>query len=466
VVRGCAAVSAVCLLIRRADYLALGGMDSPELALTLADIDLCLRLHAAGRRVLWTPFATLVHYEGMSFNLRGLSPLQRGQWLEQMRKERATLLARWLPQMASNPFHNRNLSLVEIDYRLDSGLRPPWNSDFRERIRVLGIPLLGGSGTYRVKEPFDAIADAGRMLTMYPIEQTRKRPLPTLPELARLAPDAVLVHARVDDQCLDFLEQNRRFKPQMLQVFGLDDLMTQIPRKSEVWRTFHANFRDVRPRLRAALRNCDRLIVSTDPLAELCKAMIDAIVVVPNRLSTVWLGHTSRRNRGPKPRVGWVGAMQHQGDLELVEPVIEALAGEVDFVFMGMATERIRRHLAEFHQPVNWVDYPATMAALDLDIALAPLEQLPFNEAKSNLRLLEYGIFGWPVVCTDIYPYRHDAAPVTRVANEPDAWIAAIRALAGDPSRRATEGDALQAWVRRGYLLEDHLDDWERALAP
>jgi glycosyltransferase involved in cell wall biosynthesis len=178
----------------------------------------------------------------------------------------------------------------------------------------------------------------------------------------------------------------------------------------------------------------------------------------------MWQGHTSRRNRGDKPRVGWVGASQHQGDLELIETVIEALANEVDFVFMGMATDRIRPHLAEFHQPVPWEEYPAKVASLDLDIALAPLELLPFNEAKSNLRLLEYGILGWPVVCTDIYPYRHDNAPVTRVPNAPDAWIEAIRALARDPDRRTHEGDALQAWVQRGYLLEEHLEEWQRAL--
>jgi hypothetical protein len=31
------------------------------------------------------------------------------------------------------------------------------------------------------------------------------------------------------------------------------------------------------------------------------------------------------------------------------------------------------------------------MASLNLDLAIAPLEINPFNESKSNLRLLEYG---------------------------------------------------------------------------
>ena len=40
--------------------------------------------------------------------------------------------------------------------------------------------------------------------------------------------------------------------------------------------------------------------------------------------------------------------------------------------------------------------YPRALAALDLDLALAPVEQNLFNECKSNLRLLEYGACGFP----------------------------------------------------------------------
>ena len=462
VVRAASGVSAACMLVRRSDYLAAGGMDE-TLSGAWADIDLCLRLREVGRRVLWTPFATLVHY-GVTRDPRGLSPSAQASKVERILAARDEMLTRWRTSLALDPFYNRNLSLIHRDMRLEAPLRAAWDTTFRERPRLLGIPLTGGSGIYRVKEPFDALADAGRLHVMYPVAVPKAVRLPTVIEVARLEPDTLLIHSRLDEVCLDTLEQNRRFNPGIFQLFGLDDLVTQIPEKSSAWLHFRRHFRDARPRLRAALKLCDRLVVSTDPLADLCRDMIDDIVVVPNRLSRVWQGHASRRNRTDKPRVGWVGAQQHQGDLELIETVIETLADEVDFVFMGMATDRIRPHLAEFHQPVPWEEYPAKVASLDLDIALAPLELVPFNEAKSNLRLLEYGIFGWPVVCTDIYPYRHDNAPVTRVPNEPDAWIEAIRALARDPERRAREGDALQAWVRRGYLLDEHLEEWQRAL--
>ncbi|HLO61687.1 MAG TPA: hypothetical protein VK165_01850, partial [Azonexus sp.] len=110
--------------------------------------------------------------------------------------------------------------------------------------------------------------------------------------------------------------------------------------------------------------------------------------------------------------------------------------------------------------------YPAKLASLGLDLAIAPLEVNLFNESKSNLRLIEYGIFGWPVICTDIYPYRSNDAPVCRVPNEARRWIAAIREHLADRDALRRSGHELQRWVRQHYLLEDHLDDWLAALTP
>jgi GT2 family glycosyltransferase len=464
VVHGPSAVTAACLLTRRSDFLGLGGFDEVDFKVFFNDVDLCLRFRSAGQRVLWTPYATLVHHGSQSVSGDPSNLRKIAESSERALEEGLRFVCRWPDFVGNDPRYNRNLSLVNQDYALETVFRVEWDASRRDRTRILGLPLSGGSGTYRIKDPFTALSDAGSMQTQFVGFAGGGARLPTLSELARLKPDAIMLHACLDASARLLLERNRRIHPDMRHLFALDDLVTQIPAKSSVYRKFVGQYRDAKPRLRAVLRLCDRLIVSTDPLADLCRGMIDDIVVVPNRLSQVWRGHTSLRNAGTKLRVGWVGAMQHQGDLELIEPVIEALAGEVDFVFMGMATDRIRPNLAEFHDPVPWAEYPAKVASLNLDIALAPLEQVPFNEAKSNLRLLEYGIFGWPVVCTDIYPYRYDNAPVTRVPNESDAWIDAIRALAADPARRAAEGDALQAWVTCGYLLEDHLDDWMCAL--
>ena len=131
---------------------------------------------------------------------------------------------------------------------------------------------------------------------------------------------------------------------------------------------------------------------------------------------------------------------------------------------MGMSLTKLRYHIAELHGPVSFDEYPAGLAALDLDLAIAPLEINRFNAAKSNLRLLEYGAVGYPVICTDIEPYRN--APVTRVPNNPQAWIGAIRAHIHDMDATRAAGQQLHDWVLSDWMLDQHLDEWMKMLLP
>jgi hypothetical protein len=97
---------------------------------------------------------------------------------------------------------------------------------------------------------------------------------------------------------------------------------------------------------------------------------------------------------------------------------------------------------------------------LNLDLALVPLEVNQFNRCKSNLRLLELGACGVPIVCTDIEPYQCDL-PVTRVQNRYQNWERAISERMDQPDVLAREGDALQQAIRAHWMLEGRfLDQW------
>ena len=151
--------------------------------------------------------------------------------------------------------------------------------------------------------------------------------------------------------------------------------------------------------------------------------------VVENRLPLPWWrDRQGQRRQGKRPRVGWGGGGGHQGDLEMIEEVIKALATEVEWVFFGMCPESLQPYVHEFHPGVPIDLYPAKLAGLNLDLALAPLEDNLFNQCKSNLRLLEYGACGFPVVCSDVRPYQ-GSLPVTRVRPRYRDWVEAIRML-------------------------------------
>ncbi|HEX4044009.1 MAG TPA: glycosyltransferase family 2 protein [Xanthobacteraceae bacterium] len=60
------AVTGAAMLISRACLAATGAFDEDSFAISYNDVDFCLRAKAQGFRVVWTPFATLIHHESAS----------------------------------------------------------------------------------------------------------------------------------------------------------------------------------------------------------------------------------------------------------------------------------------------------------------------------------------------------------------------------------------------------------------
>ena len=79
VARDVIAVTGACLLARRRDLLAVGGL-SEEFPATYGDVDLCLRLQRTGLRVVVEPAAILVHHESASRE-QVIEPWEWGRFL-------------------------------------------------------------------------------------------------------------------------------------------------------------------------------------------------------------------------------------------------------------------------------------------------------------------------------------------------------------------------------------------------
>jgi glycosyltransferase involved in cell wall biosynthesis len=318
-----------------------------------------------------------------------------------------------------------------------------------------------GAGQYRVVEPLNALQDAGLAQTsvVMPFGGRKIRLMQPL-ELVRAAPDRLILQHSVDDGQLSLIDGFRNAAPDIKIIQTVDDLLGEVSEK-------HPNrqyqIREGHPRMMQALTKSDRLIVTTQTLADHYKKYVDDVHIVPNTLGTQWMGLRKPSQPRSRLRVGWVGAGQHHGDLELINCVVRELATKVDWIFMGMCTDEIKPLLKEFHGFVSIGDYPKKMSELDLDIALAPIEDNFFNRCKSNLRLLEYGAMGWPVVCSDVYPYQTDNPPVIRVKNDPKEWIQAIESLF-DTRVRHARAEALHQWVMARYRLEYKCSAWFKAI--
>ncbi|HTZ36739.1 MAG TPA: glycosyltransferase [Stellaceae bacterium] len=453
--QGYSAVTAACCVTRRAIWEELGGLDEEVFAVSFNDVDYCLRAREAGYLVVWTPHAQLLHEASVSqrADVEGKSVAQKNA---RFAAEKLSMFRKWMPQIAFDPAYNRNLSSWGFGFSVETEGAPTWDPEFRPRRRVLVHPAdREGCGEYRIIAPGRALLRAG---ALHSYETMR---LFTPPEIGRIAPDSVVFQRQLEPAQIEVIDSVRQTS-RALRVFELDDLITNLPPKSPHRASIVG---DIAERLKRALALCDRLVVSTEPMAQHYGRLCGETVVVANRLEKArWLGLQPGRREG-KPRVGWAGAIGHVGDLGIIAEVVAATAKEVDWVFFGMCPEKLRRHVAEFHEWVPLHDYAAKLASLDLDLAVAPLEYHPFNEAKSNLRLLEYGVLGYPVLCTDILPYRGDL-PVTRIANRPRDWIRAIREMTADRDACRRAGASLREAVIADWMLEDHLDEWARAWLP
>lgn len=99
------AVTAACLVIRRAIWNEVGGMDE-NFAVAFNDVDFCLRIQEHGYRNLWLPQAELYHFESASRGQEGLP----GR-LERFEREVALLQERWGALLHNDPYWNPNLAL-------------------------------------------------------------------------------------------------------------------------------------------------------------------------------------------------------------------------------------------------------------------------------------------------------------------------------------------------------------------
>ena len=112
-VRDMLAVTGACLLVKKRLFEEVGGLDE-EFAVSLNDVDLCLKLREKGLLNVWTPFAELYHYESVS---RGLD--DQGERAERYDRESERFRKKWKEALeAGDPYYNPNFSLDRSDFSL------------------------------------------------------------------------------------------------------------------------------------------------------------------------------------------------------------------------------------------------------------------------------------------------------------------------------------------------------------
>lgn len=111
-VQSLSAVTAACLVVRKAVYEKVGGLDE-KLAVAFNDVDFCLRLRRHGYRNVWTPFAELYHHESASRGYED-SPEKAARFGAEVRY----VQQRWGEALRRDPAYSPNHTLEGVPFEL------------------------------------------------------------------------------------------------------------------------------------------------------------------------------------------------------------------------------------------------------------------------------------------------------------------------------------------------------------
>ena len=111
------AVTGACLVVDKAKYRAVGGLDEDKFKIAFNDIDFCLKLADTGLFNVYTPYARLYHHESRS---RGADVTP--QKAARLEAESAIMRKKWGAWLERDPYYNPNFSRdnARFEYRAGS----------------------------------------------------------------------------------------------------------------------------------------------------------------------------------------------------------------------------------------------------------------------------------------------------------------------------------------------------------
>ncbi len=277
--------------------------------------------------------------------------------------------------------------------------------------------------------------------------------------------DVVHVYRAHEAEVLQIVRQAKQRG--IVVVYDNDDDMRAVPRNNAAHQDY-GGFAGER-----ALRQISRLV----QLADLATAPSDAIVerfreygarhvqLIENYVPDAALDASAPPN-GDRVVAGWLAGQEHHLDVERM-PLREQLGRALDEhpqlvvetigVRLGLRHERYR-HVDR----VDFFDLPAKLA--EYDVGLAPIADIPFNHARSNIKVKEYAALGRPWLASPVGPYARLGEQQGGRLVADDDWCTALGRLVDKPRERRKLAKHARKWGR-AQSVSANVELWEDALA-
>ena len=229
----------------------------------------------------------------------------------------------------------------------------------------------------------------------------------------------------------------------------------------------------IKPGARQAIANnmlaCHTVTVTSEALARSIRENTGHpdVRVVPNCLPDAVLEMTPF-HRPRRTVIGWTGSGAREKDFAVIAQAVRTTLEQVkrtEMHFMGTDY----RHMLPRSLPTRYshpiaisLDMPGWFRGYDFDIALAPLADIPFNQARSAIKSLEAFGLGIPVLASDAEPYRGiviDGVNGYLCRNQKD-WAKRLRELASDRPAREEMGRNARKTAQE-HVVSAHWQEWD-----
>lgn len=218
------------------------------------------------------------------------------------------------------------------------------------------------------------------------------------------------------------------------------------------------------------IKRAHAITVSTTVLQNYLQKFNRNIYILPNYIDTeLFRNELPQKNSEDKITIGYAGGRAHAPDFEVAADALRKILDEykekVKLKFYYYIPEDFKNHPHVEWTPEikDYALYAKTLKESQCDIALAPLKKNFFNECKTNIKYLEYGICGMAGIYSDLAPYSNVIDGETGLLvkeHTPEAWYTAIKTLLDNNELREKIRRNAFNDVLKNHLIQNHYMEW------
>lgn len=375
---------------------------------------------------------------------------------------------------------------------------------FARVLHVIGD--LGGCGFYRALSPGWELQRRGHIVNfarsfgappMFPHLHKSDDPDLTMLDRVRIA-NVVIFQRQTDPAILKFWRTAKQRFPHLRSVVEFDDNFHDVPAFNPGANVF-GHGKEATLGLEQFIAEADAVIVSTEDLRDQYAHLHDNIHVCKNAILDKWAYKMLPANLSGLPkvpgqiRIGWAGTFTHSEDVKTAVPALEHILTCHPHVRIVLAGDDLRKLFApSYHHRIECdpgtgipADFPidaigegyvlptyqwhGMLRRCNIDIGIAPLLPHRFNEAKSYVKMLEYGLAGIPSIAADFGPYKRYVAEATiqpsiLLAKSTRDWVQTLETLVTNADLRRTLATNNLYNILLNHLQSKRASQWENAL--